>query len=165
MKFQTLNIQPELIQLSELLERSGKSITVAESCTGGLIGAAITSRAGSSAIYDRGYITYSNAAKQDQLGVAGATLALYGAVSEQTATEMARGALHNSKADIALSVTGIAGPTGGSDEKPVGLVYIGFADKNGNNYAKKYNFDGNREEIREKTVKAAFLIAISELKR
>ena len=165
MKFQTLNIQPELIQLSELLERNGKMITVAESCTGGLIGAAITSRAGSSAIFDRGFVTYSNDAKQEQLGVTGATLALYGAVSEQTAMEMARGALHHSKADIALSVTGIAGPDGGSDEKPVGLVYIGFADKNGNNYAKKYIFDRNREEIREKTVKSAFLTAISELKR
>lgn len=164
MNFQTLNIQPELIQLSELLERQGKMIAVAESCTGGLIGAALTSRAGSSAIFERGFTTYSNAAKKDMLGVTGATLAVYGAVSEQTALEMAEGALRNSNADLALSVTGIAGPDGGSDEKPVGLVYIGFADKSGNKFSKKHVFDGKRTDIREKTVKAAFLIAISELK-
>lgn len=164
MKFQSLNIQPELIQLSELLERSGKMIAVAESCTGGLIGATLTSRAGSSAIFDRGFITYSNAAKQEILGIPAQALHDYGAVSEVVAIEMARGALAHSNADIAISVTGIAGPGGGSEEKPVGLVYIGFADKNGKNYAKRHVFEGNRDEIREQTVKSSFLIAISELK-
>ena len=105
---------------------AGVMIATAESCTGGMIGAAITDVAGSSAIYDRGFITYTNAAKMDLLGVKEATLATHGAVSEEVAAEMAAGALAHSLADIAVSTTGIAGP-GGSEHKPEGRVCFGLA--------------------------------------
>jgi len=108
----------------------GWKITTAESCTGGLIGAALTEVAGSSDVFDRGFITYSNAAKQQMLGVLPATLDIHGAVSEQVAGEMAAGALARSDAQLAVSVTGIAGP-GGSDHKPEGRVCFGLAGPNG----------------------------------
>ena len=107
-------------------KEAGVMIATAESCTGGMIGAAITDVAGSSAIYDRGFITYTNAAKMDLLGVKEATLATHGAVSEEVAAEMAAGALAHSLADIAVSTTGIAGP-GGSEHKPEGRVCFGLA--------------------------------------
>jgi len=151
-------------QLSERLEAHGLMIATAESCTGGLISTAMTARAGSSRVFERGFVTYSNAAKQELLGVCAETLAQYGAVSEEVAREMAVGALENSHADIAISVTGIAGPDGGSDDKPVGLVYIGYADKNGQNSAQKHIFDGNRDEIRQKTAIIALETIILELK-
>ncbi|MGH1453669.1 MAG: CinA family protein [Paracoccaceae bacterium] len=108
----------------------GWKIATAESCTGGLIGAALTAVAGSSDVFDRGFITYSNAAKQQMLGVLPATLNAHGAVSEQVAGEMAAGALARSDAQLAVSVTGIAGP-GGSDHKPEGRVCFGLAGPNG----------------------------------
>ncbi|MCJ8139697.1 CinA family protein [Falsirhodobacter halotolerans] len=106
----------------------GITLATAESCTGGLIAAALTDIAGSSAVFDRGFVTYSNAAKIDMLGVRAATLAAVGAVSEQVAAEMAEGALVHSRATLAVSVTGIAGP-GGSDHKPEGLVCFGVATR------------------------------------
>jgi len=151
-------------ELSALLQERGLMMATAESCTGGMISAAMTARPGSSAVFERGFVTYSNEAKQELLGVRAETLQQYGAVSEQVAHEMAAGALKNSNADIAISVTGIAGPDGGSAEKPVGLVYIGYADKNGQNNAKMHNFVGNRDEIRAKTVKMALNTLISEIK-
>ncbi|MBA4489651.1 CinA family protein [uncultured Paracoccus sp.] len=108
----------------------GLMIATAESCTGGLISAALTAVAGSSDVFDRGFVTYSNAAKQEMLGVRAATLAAHGAVSEETAAEMAIGALKNAQAGLAVSVTGIAGP-GGSDHKPEGRVCFGVATPNG----------------------------------
>jgi nicotinamide-nucleotide amidase len=105
----------------------GLLLATAESCTGGMVGAAITDVAGSSAIYDRGFVTYTNAAKTEMLGVHPDTLAAHGAVSEQVAAEMAQGALFASKADIAVSITGIAGP-GGSEHKPEGRVCFGMTD-------------------------------------
>ncbi|NIZ60826.1 damage-inducible protein CinA [Sedimentitalea sp. CY04] len=105
---------------------TGVTIAAAESCTGGLVAAALTDIPGSSAVFDRGFITYSNAAKADMLGVSNATLSTFGAVSEEVAKEMSLGALHNSNATIAVSVTGIAGP-GGSDHKPEGRVCFGIA--------------------------------------
>ncbi|MFP1632608.1 CinA family protein [Zhengella sp. ZM62] len=105
----------------------GVMIATAESCTGGLIAAALTEIAGSSDVVDRGFITYSNEAKRDMLGVSDETLAAHGAVSAQTAGEMAAGALARSHAALAVSVTGVAGPGGGSAEKPVGLVWFGLA--------------------------------------
>ncbi len=111
----------------ERYTRSGMTIATAESCTGGMIAAAITAIAGSSAVLDRGFVTYSNAAKQEMLGVSAETLCAHGAVSEQTAREMALGAIRLSNADVAVSVTGIAGPGGGSPLKPVGLVFMGVA--------------------------------------
>lgn len=113
-------------QILDLAVKHKIIITCAESCTGGMIAAALTDLPGSSAMFDRGFVTYTNAAKQDMLGVQAATLAAYGAVSEKVAREMAHGALHGSSAQIALSVTGIAGP-GGSEHKPEGRVCFGLA--------------------------------------
>ncbi|MEX0344093.1 MAG: CinA family protein [Rhizobiaceae bacterium] len=110
---------------------AGKMIATAESCTGGMIAAALTDIAGSSDVFERGFVTYSNQAKVELLGVSVETLLEHGAVSQQTAAEMAIGAARHSGADIAVSVTGIAGPGGGTPEKPVGLVYLGFAGKDG----------------------------------
>jgi nicotinamide-nucleotide amidase len=114
------------VQVLERARALGWRITTAESCTGGLLAGALTDIAGSSDVFDRGFITYSNAAKQDMLGVSGSSLKLNGAVSEQVASEMAEGALRNSAADLAISVTGIAGP-GSSDHKPEGRVCFGLA--------------------------------------
>lgn len=116
--------------LLKLARAKGMMLTTAESCTGGMLSAAITDVAGSSAIFDRGFVTYTNAAKVAMLGVRQATLAAHGAVSEQVAAEMAQGALARSDADIAISITGIAGP-GGSDHKPEGRVCFGLAMSDG----------------------------------
>lgn len=123
----------------------------------------MTERAGSSTLYDRGFITYSNQSKIDLLGVSPHTLEKFGAVSEQTAAEMAQGALKNSTATIAVSVTGIAGPSGGSVEKPVGLVYIGIALKDGHTDVVKNLFDGDRASIRQATVEKALELLIEAL--
>jgi nicotinamide-nucleotide amidase len=141
-------------KLNDILRQRKLKVATAESCTGGMIASAITDISGSSEIFDRGFVTYSNEAKIAMLGVLPATIQTYGAVSEQTATEMAKGALENSLADIAVSVTGIAGPTGGTPEKPVGLVYIGIANRQ---EAKvfKHIFDGGRSEVRQKTLEQA----------
>jgi competence/damage-inducible protein CinA C-terminal domain len=109
----------------------GLMLATAESCTGGLIAAALTEVSGSSAVVDRGFVTYTNEAKMDLLGVSPATLARFGAVSRETALQMAHGALYRSRADVAVAVTGIAGPTGGSLEKPVGLVHLAAQTKIG----------------------------------
>ena len=137
--------------------KAGIMVATAESCTGGMIGAAITDVAGSSAVFDRGFITYSNAAKIDMLGVSPDTLAAFGAVSAQTAAEMASGARHNSRADIAVSVTGIAGPGGGSRDKPVGLVWMGLCGSDGGIKTVELRFPetASRDTIRLLTVKAA----------
>lgn len=145
-----------------LLDRNMRLVT-AESCTGGMIAAAMTDRAGSSALFERGFVTYSNESKIEELGVQSATIETHGAVSEQTAREMAQGALRNSHADIALSVTGIAGPGGGSAEKPVGLVYIGLALPNREPVVQKNIFDGSRMEIRQQTMIAAFKLMIKTI--
>ncbi|BBI92950.1 putative competence/damage-inducible protein CinA [Serratia symbiotica str. Tucson] len=140
------------ILVGEKLKEKGYWITCAESCTGGGIAKAITDIAGSSAYFDRGFVTYSNAAKRDLLGVAEATLTVHGAVSAEVVREMALGALHVAKADLALSVSGIAGPEGGSEEKPVGTVWFGFAD-GGRVLVRKGHFVGDRDAVRlQKTV-------------
>lgn len=149
--------------LSNHLESKSMTLVTAESCTGGMIASAMTDRAGSSSVFERGYITYSNEAKHECLDVPADTLKTYGAVSEQTATAMAQGALNNSKADIAVSVTGIAGPRGGSAEKPVGTVYIGIATEN-DAFAEKHNFTGSRENIRNQTVTTALKTLIEQVK-
>ncbi|MEZ2623218.1 CinA family protein [Paenalcaligenes hominis] len=139
-------------------------ITTAESCTGGLIAAAFTTLSGSSAWFERGYITYSNSAKQEDLGVLIDTLERYGAVSEQTAMEMAKGALEMAaQADVALATTGIAGPTGATPGKPVGMVCFGFARRTDTGivaHALTQVFTGDRDHVREQAVLFAVTQAI-----
>lgn len=134
----------------------GMMIATAESCTGGMIIAALTDIAGSSAVVDRGFITYSNEAKMDMLGVSQETLKAHGAVSRETALEMAAGALAHSRASLALAVTGVAGPGGGSPEKPVGLVWFGVA-RNGVPVEAEFRLFENkgRDFIRHETVRTA----------
>lgn len=132
------------------LIENNKTISVAESCTGGMLSSRIINISGISKCYKQGYITYSNEAKMKLLGVREETLQNYGAVSKETAIEMAIGCAKNASSDIAISTTGIAGPDGGTDEKPVGLVYIGlYVD--GKTYVKKYNIVGNRQKVRKLT--------------
>ncbi len=142
-------------QLGRLLLDQGWTATTAESCTGGLIAGAITDVAGSSAWFDRGFVTYSNEAKIEMLGVRRETLAAHGAVSEATAREMAAGALKRSGADIAVAVTGVAGPLGGSPEKPVGFVCFGWACRDGAVEAGTAHFAGDRAAVRAASVAAA----------
>ena len=136
---------------------AGAMIATAESCTGGLIAAAITDISGSSAVFDRGFVTYSNQAKTDMLGIDPETLARFGAVSPDVAKEMARGAQARSQASHAVSVTGIAGPGGGSREKPVGLVQMGLAGPNGHlrTVELRWNPTWSRDMIRAVTVNTA----------
>lgn len=150
--------------LSILLVEKNWKIALAESCTGGLLAAAITHRPGSSRVLERGYVTYSNDAKMECLGVSAKTLEKHGAVSNQTAEEMAIGALNNSKADLAISITGIAGPDGGTEDKPIGLVYFGYALKGGSSGSLHENYRGTREQIRSKAAATAMksMIAILE---
>lgn len=129
------------------------TITTAESCTGGMISSAIVNVPGASYVLNEAYITYSNEAKHRLIGVSDETLAAYGAVSEQTAGEMAVGAARAANADCAIAVTGIAGPDGGTTEKPVGTVYAGFYVK-GNIEVIRYNFDGDRLSVRRQTTEA-----------
>ncbi len=142
-------------ELGRLLEARRWRIATAESCTGGLIAGAITDVAGSSAWFDRGFVTYSNEAKIAMLGVRADTLAAHGAVSEATAREMAAGALARSGSDVAVAVTGIAGPAGGSPEKPVGMVCFGWARRGGPVETAVRHFDGDRAAIRASTVAVA----------
>ena len=130
-----------------LQERNWQWVT-AESCTGGLIASCLTEMPGSSVWFDRGFITYSNAAKQDMLGIPEELITAFGAVSEQVASAMASGALRHSKGHVAVSVTGIAGPDGGSIEKPVGTVCFGWAAQGCAPYTLKKQFIGNRQEVR-----------------
>lgn len=144
---------------------AGIMAATAESCTGGMIAAAITDIAGSSDVLDRGFITYSNEAKMEMLGVSAQTLQTYGAVSRETALEMARGALAKSRAGIALAVTGIAGPDGGSADKPVGLVWFGVAVKGQPAETQSRIFDNkSRAFIRTETVRTAFELGIAALR-
>ncbi len=138
----------------ELLNR-GERLVTAESCTGGWVAQAVTSVAGSSGWFDRGFVTYSNAAKIDMLGVPEITLARHGAVSEATARHMAQGALRRSVGDWAVAITGIAGPGGGTPQKPVGMVCIAWAQRNGGCEALTCQFAGSRAEIREQSVRLA----------
>ena len=148
--------------ISELLLAKNHVLTLAESCTGGLISALITNTAGSSAWFDSGLVTYSNQAKQDLLQVKEATLTQYGAVSEQTAMEMAIGVLQQGRATISASVTGIAGPDGGTPEKPLGTVCFAWTGEDLPSISKTYLFQGNREQIREQSI-IALLFGLKDL--
>jgi len=141
--------------LGERLKKKGLKIATAESCTGGGIAQAITEIPGSSAWFDRGFVTYSNLSKVEMLGVKQSTLEQYGAVSEQVAIEMVKGALINSDSDIAVAVTGVAGPGGGVEKKPVGTVYIANGKNEEKVVCKKYQFDGSRNNVRRMTIISA----------
>ena len=136
---------------AKLLERQWQ-LTLAESCTGGGIAQAITDVAGSSAWFDRGFVTYSNAAKEDMLGVPSSALASFGAVSQETALAMVAGALAHSAADLAIAVTGIAGPGGGSEEKPVGTVFIAWQLRGHEGACVRKQFSGDRIAVRQRVV-------------
>ncbi len=139
-----------------LCRARGLTIATAESCTGGLVAAALTAIAGSSDVVDRGFVTYSNAAKQAMLGVPPATLKRYGAVSAETAVAMAAGALKNSQADLSVAITGIAGPGGGTKEKPVGLVYFAAASRDGRQAARSRRYGKiGRGRVRQRSVAEA----------
>ncbi|TSD99616.1 CinA family protein [Mesorhizobium intechi] len=152
------------IALFEACRERGIMVATAESCTGGMIIAALTDIAGSSAVVDRGFITYSNDAKMDMLGVSAATLEAHGAVSRETAIEMAAGALARSRAELTLAVTGIAGPGGGSAQKPVGLVWFGVGLKGQTVTAEHRQFaDKGRDFIRRETVGHALELGLRAL--
>ena len=134
------------------LQSAGLRLVTAESCTGGWVGEAVTAIAGSSDWFDRGFITYSNAAKRDVLGVAGITLNQHGAVSEETAREMALGALKQSRAQISVAITGVAGPGGGSADKPVGTVCFAWAKNDAALRSERHLLEGDRTEVRRQSV-------------
>lgn len=159
---------PRLTELAATVlteaQAKGWHIATAESCTGGLIAGLLTEVAGSSAVVDRGFVTYSNEAKEDLIGVPAATIADHGAVSEAVARAMAEGALARSRAEIAVSVTGVAGPGGGSDAKPVGLVHMAVAIKGGATVHEEHRFgDIGRTMVRLKTVEAALRLVLNQI--
>lgn len=144
-----------LVALGDALRARGASLATAESCTGGLIAAACTSVAGSSDWFERGFVTYSNRAKTEMLGVPDALLAAHGAVSAEVAQAMAEGALRQSSATIALAVTGIAGPGGATPGKPVGTVWLGWCSRGSTSASRLLRLAGDRTQIREQTVAIA----------
>jgi nicotinamide-nucleotide amidase len=151
-------------RLLDICKAHGVLVTTAESCTGGMIVSLMTDLPGSSSMVDRGFVTNSNEAKMEMLGVARTTLDRYGAVSSETAIEMASGALERSRAGIALSVTGIAGPEGGSADKPVGLVWFGLAMKGRTTIAERKLFDNRgRDHVRRETARHAIEMALAAL--
>jgi nicotinamide-nucleotide amidase len=152
-------------KVGALLKSHGLMLATAESCTGGGVAQAITEVAGSSAWFERGFVTYSNLAKRQMLVVSEATLKQHGAVSEMTVREMVAGALANSAAQVALSVSGIAGPDGGTADKPVGTVWFAWGLKSGETHAQRYQLSGNRAEVREQAVRIALQGVINLLNK
>lgn len=148
-------IVEQAARLLDLCRARQLLLASAESCTGGLVAAALTATAGASDVFERGFVTYSNAAKETMLGVPADLIARFGAVSEQVARAMAEGALKHSAASLAVSITGVAGPSGGSAEKPVGLVWIAAARKGGAVRAERNVFPGDRAAVRAASVAAA----------
>jgi len=155
---------PEILGLAQAVvdacQARGWRLATAESCTGGLIAAALTAIAGSSDVVERGFVTYSNSAKSELLGVPPATIAAHGAVSAETAAAMARGSLLHGPADVAVSATGVAGPGGGSALKPVGLIWLALARRGGDCTTERHLFTGDREAVR----RGALLRALELLK-
>jgi nicotinamide-nucleotide amidase len=149
-------------QVISLYAARGWQVATAESCTGGLIAGALTEISGSSAVVDRGFVTYSNAAKRELIGVDAATIATYGAVSRETALQMVKGALSRSRATVAVAVTGIAGPGGGSAEKPVGLVHIAAMTKTGALLHREMRYgDLGREAVQLATISTALSLLVT----
>jgi len=161
-----MRIDDDLYELAVQVGRAASArqwlVATAESCTGGLVAGAITAVAGSSAWFDRGFVTYSNEAKIEQLGVSLETLATYGAVSTQTAAAMAAGALRASRARWVVAITGVAGPSGGSSEKPVGMVCFGWASP-GNVTSERRQIKGDRAEVRRESVRIALAGLVDRL--
>jgi nicotinamide-nucleotide amidase len=154
---------PSFQQLGEKLKQREWKLVTAESCTGGGLAFYLTNIPGSSEWFERGFVTYSNLSKEELLNVKSQTLSQFGAVSEQTAKEMAEGALENSQAQISISITGIAGPDGGSAEKPVGTVWFGWASINSEAQAVVHYFSGSRIEIREQAIQTALGILLGAI--
>lgn len=152
------NLLPILQQLADALQQRGWMLATAESCTGGMIAAACTDLPGSSNWFDRGFVTYSNAAKTEMLGVPAALIAEHGAVSEAVVRAMAQGAIAHSKAQVSVAVSGVAGPGGGTPEKPVGTVWVAWAC-GGSTSAQCLKFSGSRQQIRS----SATLYVLREL--
>lgn len=150
-------------ELGEILKRKGLVMCTAESCTGGLISGYVTEISGSSAWFDRAFITYTNEAKHEMLGVSEKTLTEFGAVSGEVVMQMVSGAVCRSNAGVGVAVSGIAGPTGGTPDKPVGTVWMAWHFPDGTVETEKCLFYGSREEVRLKTVRHAFQVLISEL--
>jgi nicotinamide-nucleotide amidase len=158
---EAMNAPALVALLADMLRERQWMMATAESCTGGLIAGACTDLAGSSEWFERGFVTYSNEAKTEMLGVDAALITAHGAVSEPVARAMAAGALRHSRAQATVAVTGVAGPTGGSEDKPVGLVWFGWSIRGILTSEKKY-FDGDRAAVREATVQHA-LTRLDEL--
>jgi nicotinamide-nucleotide amidase len=157
-----LQISAELELLAQHLLEKEWSITTAESCTGGGISTAITSLAGSSRYFNQAYVTYSNESKQKLVGVKTSTLEAYGAVSEQVVVEMANGALERANANVSIAVSGVAGPDGGTPDKPVGTVWLAVSIKNNEQaqttvYTEQLLLDGDRCQVRESTIKFSII--------
>lgn len=146
-----MQIMEVAAQLAEIVIDAKAVLVTAESCTGGGIAAALTDISGSSSWFDCGFVTYSNEAKQHMLGVSENTLKSYGAVSEQTVHEMLNGAIENSRGNCAIAISGIAGPTGGTADKPVGTVFIGWKTQT-QQQVKRFVFDGDRQAVRNQSV-------------
>lgn len=151
-------------KIVRFLDEHKMTVTFAESCTGGMICSRIVNVPGASSVLNVGFVTYSNDSKKKLIGVAGSTLKKYGAVSRKCAKQMAKGAAKKAGADAAVSVTGIAGPEGGSEQKPVGLVYIGCSVK-GKVIVKKFLFDGDRQQVRERAAAEALKLLYKCLKK
>ena len=157
------DIQTLAAEVIDAAVRRGVRVATAESCTGGLVAAALTAVAGSSAALDRGFVTYSNAAKSSMLGVDAAMIAAEGAVSEAVARAMAKGAVANSDAALAVSITGVAGPGGGSVEKPVGLVHFAAHDNAGTVHRVERFGDLGRDQVRLASVRVALGLLLQKL--
>ena len=158
--------EPETLTLAQSVldacRGRGWHLATAESCTGGLVAGALTAIAGSSDVVERGFVTYSNEAKSEMLGVPPATIAAHGAVSSETAAAMAEGAVACAPVDLAISVTGVAGPGGGSAAKPVGLVIFGLARRNGPSRTERRVFDGDRSAVRQAALRVALGLLAAE---
>jgi len=158
-----VEFEQQTTALAAQLSRRNQLLATAESCTGGWLAKVCTDRAGSSGWFERGYVTYSNAAKQELLGVQAETLARHGAVSRETVLEMVAGALAHSHAHWALAISGIAGPGGGSPEKPVGTVWFAWGGPGGWQLARQARFEGDRDAVREQAVATALQVLLQRL--
>jgi nicotinamide-nucleotide amidase len=159
--FSSQAVEQLSMSCAALLRRRGYRLVVAESCTGGWLAKTLTDLAGSSEWFDRGYVTYSNEAKQAMLGVSSTTLQRHGAVSESCVLEMTKGALADSATEVSVAISGIAGPGGGSREKPVGTVFFAWQIKGGQGVARRKCFEGDRNQVRWHAV----VYALQELER